>query len=167
MGPDMGLTLAAVVPAIASLCLIVQPLAAADRVDVAAALTATVFLGNPAWFVVAAALNLHSLTYCYIWTRPNVYMEACKNMPLSFLGSSPTHVYAHLAAAYKLAQFSMVFLFANTADPGGWKEIFASPTAPRLLVAIALVVVGQALNIGIFKAIGYDGVYYGFKRATF
>jgi hypothetical protein len=166
MGLDMGLSLAAVVPAIASLFFIMQPLAVADRADVAAALKATAFLGNLAWFLVAATLNLHSLTYCYIWTRPKIYMQACKKFPLSLFGSNPTHVYAHLAAAYKLTQFSVVFLFANSADPGGWKEIFVSPTAPRQLFAIALLVVGQALNVGIFNAIGYNGVYYGFKRAT-
>lgn len=31
------------------------------------------------------------------------------------------------------------------------------------LTALALVAYGQSLNVGIFSAIGHDGVYYGFK----
>jgi phosphatidyl-N-methylethanolamine N-methyltransferase len=33
----------------------------------------------------------------------------------------------------------------------------------QLIVALGLMIFGQVLNAGIFKAIGHTGVYYGFK----
>merc|ERR1719326_1486241 len=42
-------------------------------------------------------------------------------------------------------------------------EALRSAAPARWMFGLALLIPGQALNIGIYKAIGADGVYYGFK----
>lgn len=155
---DAGLTLAALIPAGVSLALVAQS-EGQDRI--LAAMASTDFI-CPAWFAIAGVLHLHSMVYCSIWTRPKVYMKYCAG-PLKFLGSSPTHVYAHLAAAFKLLQFSSVFWYFTTTTPD-LSTHFVALTPYRWALAATLLALGQSLNIGIFMAIGYDGVYYGFKR---
>jgi len=58
-------------------------------------------------------------------------------------------------------QFSAVSIWYLQRNPAGIDVTAIDP----LLAAIALTlfVGGQALNIGIYKAIGHPGVYYGFK----
>ena len=50
-----------------------------------------------------------------------------------------------------------------------WYAAAGPPFSPgavgawQWLAAAALLAVGQALNVGIYRAIGHPGVYYGFK----
>ena len=41
--------------------------------------------------------------------------------------------------------------------------LFKAMSMPQLATAVTLFLVGQGLNAAIYKAIGRDGVYYGFK----
>eukprot|EP01052_Picozoa_sp_SAG31_P077642 SAG31_NODE_37042_length_308_cov_0.559809_1_plen_99_part_01 len=91
---DAGLTLGAVVPA--ALILMVMYFVE-GRADLLASAASIDFI-SPMWLCISVVLHLHSTLYCYIWTRPHKYMAACEQMPLKLFGSSPTHVYAHLAA---------------------------------------------------------------------
>ena len=60
-----------------------------------------------------------------------------------------------------VVQFSAVVYWYALRSPSG-VALAAVPPAAWAAAAL-LVAAGQALNIGIFKAIGHAGVYYGFK----
>jgi methylene-fatty-acyl-phospholipid synthase len=60
-------------------------------------------------------------------------------------------------------QFSAVAAYIACLRPTGLCFDIMSITLLQWLAFLLLVGYGQALNVGIFKAIGHEGVYYGFK----
>lgn len=60
-------------------------------------------------------------------------------------------------------QFSAVALWMWTSRSHGLCFSAADISYAQLLTGLALAAFGQQLNVGIFNAIGADGVYYGFK----
>lgn len=60
-------------------------------------------------------------------------------------------------------QFSAVGLWLWTSRKHGLCFSGADISYAQLLTGLALLAFGQQLNVGIFNAIGTDGVYYGFK----
>ena len=77
--------------------------------------------------------------------------------------SDPVDALAKLAVALRTVQTTMVALFAHKHTEGGFVGVLRS-THPLLgLAALAVFAFGQALNAGIYHAIGKNGVYYGVK----
>lgn len=60
-------------------------------------------------------------------------------------------------------QFAAVLLWFSSIREEGLCLDVSSISLLQFLVFLVLVCYGQSLNVGIFKAIGHDGVYYGFK----
>lgn len=113
-----------------------------------------------------AIASLHIL-YALIWFSPSSFASVATSFPLRLLGPYPVRVFANLVAIGKAVQQLTVTLWACSHAGADSLESFL-----RLLqaadfrtwaVAIALLLVGQVLNMGIYVAIGKDGVYYGFK----
>ncbi len=58
-------------------------------------------------------------------------------------------------------QFSSVLWWWGSSRPQGLCIDISLITLPQFLAFLALLALGQALNVGIFHAIGHVGVYYG------
>lgn len=64
---------------------------------------------------------------------------------------------------YAGAQFTAIWLWFRSLRPDGVCLSLDHITLLQWLAFLAMVCYGQSLNVGIFQAIGHDGVYYGFK----
>uniref|UniRef100_A0A383V562 phosphatidyl-N-methylethanolamine N-methyltransferase n=1 Tax=Tetradesmus obliquus TaxID=3088 RepID=A0A383V562_TETOB len=60
-------------------------------------------------------------------------------------------------------QFSVILLWFASLRRSGLCLDLAAISLPQWLAFLLLACYGQSLNVGIFQAIGHDGVYYGFK----
>ena len=104
---------------------------------------------------VAAVLCLSVERACYtlVWCCPWAFGEFCSKHNLG----PPVDVIVRLFGVNKFFQllgFAHLYLLGGLAPP---------PSLFALGVGAALVVWGQALNVGIYRAIGKAGVYYGYK----
>ena len=104
---------------------------------------------------VAAVLCLCVERVCYtlVWCCPKAFGEFCSKHNLG----APVDVIVRLFGVNKFFQllgFAHLYLLGGLAPP---------PSLFALGVGAALVVWGQALNVGIYRAIGKAGVYYGYK----
>mmetsp|Transcript_37328 Transcript_37328/g.94140 ORF Transcript_37328/g.94140 Transcript_37328/m.94140 type:complete len:193 (-) Transcript_37328:500-1078(-) len=105
--------------------------------------------------VLVAALAAPHFLYAFIWFYPNVWRK--------FAGKDSVDAFALAGLIGKLVQFQAVALWVWCVRPTGLCLDLSSVTLTHWLLFLALVAVGQALNVGIYKAIGTNGVYYGFK----
>ena len=135
------------------------------------------------WTVVAALASPH-LLYAFIWFYPDQWMKAFKKGSVQAFESAAWALKGDDRAADRLAspptprsraappphlprtptaalQFSSVAYWYLTHRPAGFDP--AAVALPAWAAALALGAAGQALNVGIFRAIGHAGVYYGFK----
>ena len=80
-----------------------------------------------------------------------------------WLGAHPVSVFAKLEVAFKLSQLGVLWLYLG--DGGRAAALASVQSAPAWCwqVGGGLILVGQSLNLAIYRAIGNDGVYYGFK----
>ena len=80
-----------------------------------------------------------------------------------WLGAHPVSVFAKLEVAFKLSQLGVLWLYLG--DGGRAAALASVQSAPAWCwqAAGALILAGQTLNVAIYRAIGNDGVYYGFK----
>lgn len=62
-----------------------------------------------------------------------------------------------------MVQFAAVLLWFSSLRSSGLCIDFAEVSLWQWLAFLGLACYGQSLNVGIFQAIGHDGVYYGFK----
>ncbi len=119
---------------------------------------------NPWQFALAvASLSLLYLMHYAIWFAPAAFAKACARAPLRYLASHPVEVFARLEMLGKLWHLATVALFLGT--DGIAAAAAAAADAPMWCwrVGALYVLVGQGLNVSIYRAIGNAGVYYGFK----
>lgn len=102
-----------------------------------------------AWSL-CAILSLPHVMYAWLWTRPQ---------DLRTIAERPVQLFAQIAYSLKIVQFaSAAYWWIQTQDEAFcWKETSAIQALSFALLAAA----GQALNVGIYRAIGKEGVYYG------
>jgi|TARA_B100000524_G_scaffold258345_1_gene140228 hypothetical protein len=117
--------------------------------------------------------SLHIL-YALIWFAPASFYTSASSFPLRLLGAYPVRVFANLVAIGKAAQQITVTLWAlHAANAAALTSVSAGVSSLTALLSAAdfrvwgtglsLLLIGQLLNMGIYFAIGKDGVYYGFK----
>ena len=95
--------------------------------------------------------------YFVLWTRPKLWMDFCRRT----LKKDPCLAMYHFAAVGKLIQFTALgWWYMTAARPITVKELVSLPTF-RLLVGLLAIIVGQALNVGAFRAVGMEGIFYG------
>eukprot|EP01065_Artemidia_motanka_P028031 TRINITY_DN33246_c0_g1_i1.p1 TRINITY_DN33246_c0_g1~~TRINITY_DN33246_c0_g1_i1.p1 ORF type:complete len:481 (+),score=135.60 TRINITY_DN33246_c0_g1_i1:51-1445(+) len=117
------------------------------------------WLHSPAFLLVLAALSVERIIYTLVWLFPAHFMHAVERTPLRYAGS-PVEAVVTLFYVSKVFQFGSLF---------GWYLWVADPPRPadvsvlRWVTGAQLVLVGQLLNIAIYRAIGKAGVYYGYK----
>jgi hypothetical protein len=128
-----------------------------------------------AFAVAALGVSSSYVVYALVWFYTKAFVAGCTRLPLRWLGSGPINVFQTLVLSFKLLQQLVLLgwvVHATDGDlttPSSWygslKPLFLGFAAdsPRVAVAMALLVAGQALNAGIYAAIGKKGVYYGFK----
>jgi phosphatidyl-N-methylethanolamine N-methyltransferase len=108
------------------------------------------------WLILLAMLLLTLERGSYVWIaqRPEAFRSLCAGRGIAWIGE-PVTVVAVLFATFKVVQIS-VFLSWWYVHEGAH---LAAPAA--LAVAGALVLVGQALNFGVFYRLGAVGVFFG------
>merc|ERR1712061_663364 len=98
-----------------------------------------------------------------IWYLPEKFTNLSKQWPLKMLGAHPVDVFAGLEVVAKLVQATSVLCFLGRSGLVAlWHALLSAPHW-CWAVCMVLVPVGQALNGGMYGAIGNAGVYYGFK----
>eukprot|EP00927_Polykrikos_kofoidii_P077488 TRINITY_DN74424_c0_g1_i1.p1 TRINITY_DN74424_c0_g1~~TRINITY_DN74424_c0_g1_i1.p1 ORF type:complete len:251 (-),score=40.68 TRINITY_DN74424_c0_g1_i1:102-779(-) len=113
--------------------------------------------------------------YAYIWQYPNDFKERSSRAPLALLGGDAVQVMSKLVLGLKAVQISSILAWCeygllpacgSGSEPGkGFAVVNAlrSAAPARWILGLGLLVPGQILNIGIYRAIGNNGVYYGCK----
>lgn len=113
--------------------------------------------------------------YAYIWDYPESFKQHAAHMPLRVLGSHAVAVMEKLVLGLKALQLGAVLAWCEWgllpvcgagALPGDSLAVVSavrSAAPARWILGLGLLIPGQALNLGIYKAIGADGVYYGCK----
>lgn len=116
--------------------------------------------------LVTLALSIERIIYTIVWLFPthfvyftsthvNIHPEASKLM-----GKTPLDVILFLFYFSKVFQYGSIFGWFFWTAPAPALETISSL---RLLTGMQLVLVGQLLNVSIYRAIGKAGVYYGYK----
>lgn len=108
----------------------------------------------------AAAAATHAM-YAFIWYTPAKFKAVARK--LKPLGKNAVEVFHKLVFAGKILQ--QVALLSWAADAAGTtvQGLLQQASNEQWALFAVLLGAGQYLNAGIYKAIGKDGVYYGFK----
>lgn len=115
--------------------------------------------------IAAALLGIERVTYWWAWNHPRKFAARARARR-AISGGDPVIALRRLFYLFKAIQLSVLVgwcvLFSDSGTP--W------PTAPPDAFAIGalLLVLGQALNIGVLVRLGSEGVFYGnrFGRET-
>mmetsp|Transcript_28602 Transcript_28602/g.77173 ORF Transcript_28602/g.77173 Transcript_28602/m.77173 type:complete len:200 (+) Transcript_28602:64-663(+) len=106
-------------------------------------------------WAIACILAMPHILYAIVWFKPEVWTSVFNDMSLE--------TFALAGTLGKVIQFTALTLWFWTIRPGGLCFSLEGVELWRWLAFLVLVSFGQALNVGIYKAIGKTGVYYGFK----
>ncbi len=105
--------------------------------------------------VAAVLLAIERVAYVWVWRRPQSFRALCDTISLG----EPVVALERLFYGFKALQ---ILVFA------GWCYVFGdgtiwSPNRGALPIAsgMALIAVGQVLNLGVFYRLGATGVFYG------
>jgi methylene-fatty-acyl-phospholipid synthase len=106
----------------------------------------------------ALLLSFERLAYLWIWHRPDQFRALAAHAPLDRVGS-PVDLLQLLFLGFKAIQAAV---FVAWCWWWGCGDLWAgdADSTPRVLGA-ALLVVGQALNLSVFRKLGRVGVFYG------
>jgi len=102
-----------------------------------------------------------------VWYYPQLWIDAVSNAADSRKerGNTASRIMARAAHVLKMVQTAAFVYWMMTYTPGTLtvQHYSSMMTGQPLRVALglALMGVGQAFNVGIYKAIGTNGVYYG------
>ena len=111
--------------------------------------------------VAAGVAPSQLLLYPLVWYNSKAFAKACKKRKWK-----PVPVFARLVALGKVLQQVALLAWIASLSGGSAAALYAQVLAASPLqwaAFAALVTMGQVLNGSVYKAIGADGVYYGFK----
>ena len=117
----------------------------------------------PAFALIAAVAASAHVLYGCVWFFSKGFKKACKKVPLKLLGKNAVAVFAVLVTLAKVLQQLTLVAWAVDYKLDAALPLVTSIPPNQALIGGALVLAGQLLNGAIYKAIGRDGVYYGFK----
>lgn len=110
--------------------------------------------------VAAGILSVERICYVWAWHRPDAFRRFCAKPLIADLGQ-PVDVLCKLFYGFKCLQ-TTVFV--------GWCYIYghgslvsSAQRAGSLGLGVALMVIGQLLNVSVFRRLGKIGVFYGNK----
>ncbi len=113
----------------------------------------------------AVLLSLERLCYIWVWHAPGTFLAWVARAPLAFsvraldAGKDPTAALAMLFYGFKALQLAVFLLWVLVHGQGALWPLQAPPWAIGL--GLALIAVGQTLNISVFHRLGFVGVFYG------
>jgi phosphatidyl-N-methylethanolamine N-methyltransferase len=109
-----------------------------------------------------AAVSIPHLFYFWLWRTPQRWIVRAQRLKVD-----PSESMARVAVSIKSVQAMafILWLHSATTAPQIFEEFKTRLVRndPLLVVAVGMVVAGQCLNAGVFRAIGVHGVYYGIK----
>ena len=117
----------------------------------------------PAWWVTAAAVSSTHVLYAFIWYSPKAFTSICARMPYRLLGDHPVEVFHRIVVSLKAVQQLAVVALVADCSLTRLASMLLATSGTEWCIMAALMGVGQTLNAAIYKAIGKDGVYFGFK----
>ena len=101
-------------------------------------------------------LTIPHAFYAFIWIYPNKWMSISKKY---YKYGDSIDLMAYCVFIIKGIQFIGLFLWTFIIDSSNFE--FKNMSIFQFIIAIPMIIFGQSLNIGIHKAIGKNGVYYG------
>jgi phosphatidyl-N-methylethanolamine N-methyltransferase len=114
----------------------------------------------------AALLAVERVCYAWVWQRPDSFRQICRRFASHSALRGPIETLQALFYGFKLLQAAVFigwgcFFGALSGWPNNWRE-------PAGCAGLALVAVGQMLNVSVFLRLGRSGVFYGnrFGRET-
>ena len=117
-----------------------------------------------AWLSAALGISSSHILYALVWFFPAHFHGAFEG---AFFGATAVDIFAILVAVAKgLQQVSVVVWVLQATGSNvtlAVTELAGLMSVTKCVVAVALLSTGQCLNAAIYRAIGRDGVYYGFK----
>ena len=123
--------------------------------------TPTISLDAP-WLAVAAGASTSHILYAAVWYNPRAFCRLCECGLFQPLGRDAVSVFAVFVATAKMVQQLGVGFWAMM-TVGGIGPLVEAMMVTNWMLSLALLACGQLLNASIYRAIGQDGVYYGFK----
>mmetsp|Transcript_13626 Transcript_13626/g.43033 ORF Transcript_13626/g.43033 Transcript_13626/m.43033 type:complete len:259 (-) Transcript_13626:351-1127(-) len=115
---------------------------------------------TPLFAFASLCLAVERVVYTFVWCCPERFLDLCVRLKGTWLeGKTPVDVIVNLFTINKFFQYGgfILFFFASGA------ALTLPATTFDAIVGAQLVAIGQILNIGIYRAIGKNGVYYGCK----
>ncbi len=111
-----------------------------------------------AFFLLGIERVLYAFWYCY----PNKFKASVRN---GTFGKSAQEEPLYWKSAMTLGKYIKVFQFSVIAyDLISRCDIdFGTDKLPQMCIGIALILLGQFLNVAVFNALGAIGVYYGYE----
>jgi hypothetical protein len=103
---------------------------------------------------VSAVVAGSYLLYAAQWYGPKFFPASMYDVQ--------TMLFALFVVVQKIAWAPAVHQLTNFKLDKAWARVMACPTEVQALAAV-LLVVGQVLNVYVYKTLGYDGVYYGHR----
>ena len=117
---------------------------------------------TPAFLIRCVLLSLTFVMYYFIWTHGKAWN--------SFFGNNGVEWFSNFCLGFKTLQLYTIY---SACFPGSslltlnvaalYSHLTTNVTYTGWIMLVAWLTVGQALNLGIYYAIGKVGVYYGFK----
>mmetsp|Transcript_7454 Transcript_7454/g.14669 ORF Transcript_7454/g.14669 Transcript_7454/m.14669 type:complete len:192 (-) Transcript_7454:418-993(-) len=95
------------------------------------------------------------ILYAFIWFNSKTFM--------SIFGKKCVKKFAFIASLLKVFQFSMVTLYVWSIRNEGLCFDFSKLNFFTFVIGVIIGAFGQALNSGVYRSLGIEGVYYGFK----
>ena len=104
-------------------------------------------------------LSLPHIFYAYVWTCSNSFREDVKAFSHRI---HPVDAFSSVAWFLKLVQ-AFVIISYLCVKIDSWQSVYESFVPMKLVLAFSLFIIGQWLNLSVYKAIGHNGVYYGVR----
>ncbi|MGB7952244.1 MAG: methyltransferase [Candidatus Binatia bacterium] len=112
------------------------------------------------WVFLAAALLLSFERICYlwIWHAPGRFRDLCARLGIARCGR-PVDVLQRLFFGFKLLQGAVFIAWCYILGNGSLVPPSDNPAA--IGAGLALIILGQTLNVSVFYRLGKVGVFYG------
>ena len=117
---------------------------------------------SPGIFLAAAVLlSFERVCYLWIWHEPERFRDWCAKPALAGIADEPIDVLELLFWVFKVLQGGVFVSWCFIHGSGSLWPVH--PTLFNLGLGLALIAVGQMLNLSVFHRLGKIGVFYGNK----
>ena len=123
----------------------------------------------PQWLTLLLIVASSHILYAFVWYKTPAFKKLCKGvLGKVLMNKKPVKVFGKLVLLFKAVQQLALLVWAfslvlGLTTVGAAIGFVLNTSTVQKAVAVVLIAVGQGLNVAIYKAIGTNGVYYGFK----